>query len=229
MTTVASLMKLLAEAGTEASASACEALAAGTPPDVWDGVQDTQPTRSLYGRREHTSRRGGHGSIGFEAAVRALCDYSGPTLARVRIDDRFRAGYFFEVFLTPDFARVIACFGVSGATTRREGVRPPDAPPWSPLDEIVHDHKLETPEKVARLQGIPDAVAGLAAGLERTLAMRRWKNFFMHAELIPAFPSPEAGRHLAEARARILADEYVSASLVAIVDDALAAVHRAAK
>lgn len=229
MTTVERLEELLAAAGTETCGLAREALAAGTPPQFWDHVESTVPTRSLYGRREHSCRRAGQGSIGFEAAVRALCAHPGATLARVQIDDRSRARYLFEVFLTPDFTRVIACFGVARSSARREGVRPPDAPPWSPLDEIVHDHKLETPEKVAKLQDVPDVAAGLAAGLERTLAMRRWTSFRQHAELIPAFPSPAAERHLAEARARILSDEYVSALLVAIIDDALEAVRRAAK
>ncbi|WP_410614074.1 hypothetical protein [Amycolatopsis sp. lyj-109] len=221
--------ELLAEAGTEACVLAREALTAGTPPQFWDKVQHTQPTRSLYGRRELLSRRAGQGSIGFEAAVRALCAYPGATLARVQIDDRPRGRYYFELFLTPDFTRIVACFGVGRVTTHRESDRPPDAPPWSPLDEIVHSHKLETPEKVAKLQDVPDVAAGLAAGLERTLAMRRWESFRQHADLVPAFPSPAAERHLTEARARIVSDEYVSALLVAIIDDALAAVYRAAE
>jgi hypothetical protein len=53
--------------------------------------------------------------------------------------------------------------------------------------------KLETPEKAAKLQDVADAAAGLVAGLERTLAMRRWTSFREHTELIPAFPVTGGG------------------------------------
>lgn len=222
--TTAHLDGLLAEAGTEACALAREALAAGTPAVFHDGIQPTPPTQSLYGRREHTSRRGGVGSVDFEPAVRALCAYSGMTLARAQIDDRARARYFFEVFLSYDLTRVVACFGISRSSTKRDGVRAPDAPPWSRLDDIVHSHQLETPEKVDRLRedDLRDVASGLVAGLERTLAMRRWRSFREHAELIPAFPTPEAAAHLTEALDVVLAEPYPSALLVAIIEDALA-------
>jgi hypothetical protein len=218
----ARLGELLAEAGSRACALAREALTTGAPTDFWEGTQPTSSTRSLYGRREHTSRRAGQGSVGFEAAVRALCAYRGAVLARAQIDDRSRGGYFFEVFLRPDFGRVVACFGVA----RGRSVPASDAPPWTPLDDIVHSHILETPDKVVKLRedGIPDVAAGLVAGLERTLAMRRWRNFRRHAELVPAFPSPAAAGPLSAALAQALAESYPSALLVAIIEDALAAV-----
>ena len=216
------LGELLAEAGTRAAALAREAMAAGIPADVWEEAQPASSTRSRYGRREYTSRRAGQCSIGFEPALRALGAYSGELLARAHIDDRARGGYFFEVFLTPDFDRVIACFGVARPKTSSAS----DAPPWTPFDEIVHSRTLQTPDKVAELRGggLPDVAAGLVVGLERTLAMRQWQNFRRHAELVPAFPAPAAAGPLAEALALVLAEPHPSALLVAIIEDALAAV-----
>ena len=43
--------------------------------------------------------------------------YPGVALTHAQIDDRSRECYFFEVFLTPDFSRVIACFGVAGTAS----------------------------------------------------------------------------------------------------------------
>ncbi|OXM61903.1 hypothetical protein [Amycolatopsis vastitatis] len=122
--TAARLDELLAEAGTEPCALAREALAAGTPAEFQNGTQPLVPMRSLFSRRENRSRRSGQGSVGFEAALRALGTYPGASLARATIDDRQRDRYFFELFLTPDLTRVVACFGV--ARPSRDGVRHPD-------------------------------------------------------------------------------------------------------
>jgi len=85
-TTAAHLDELLAEAGTEACALAREALAAGTPAEFRNGPQPVVPMRSLFGRHERLSRRSGQGSVGFEAALRALGAYPGASLARATID-----------------------------------------------------------------------------------------------------------------------------------------------
>ena len=215
------LDELLAEAGTEACALAREALAAGIPPDFRNGIHATQPTRSLFTRRERHGRRGGQGSVGFETALRALGAYPDASLAWATIDARPRDGYLFELFLTPDLARVIACFGV--ARPSRDGVRHPDAPPWSPLEEIVLRLVLERDEKVAKLAEIPDVPAGLVAGLEKYLAIRHWPSFGRYAELVRYFPSPEAAPYLAEALEAARLDPYAGDVLVATVKDALAA------
>lgn len=214
------LAELLGEPGTRACALAREALAAGTPADVWEKVQPTSSTRSLYGRRENASRRAGQGSVDFEAALRALGAYPGEVLARAQIDDRSRGGYFFEVFLTPDFGRVIACFGVA---------RPKEslaAPAWSRLDAIVLGTLPGPPEKVAELlgAGVADVAAGLVAGLEKYLATRYWKSFGKYAALVPSFPSPEAARCLTAALDRGRSDPLFTEPLVATVEAALAAV-----
>ncbi|QKV75261.1 hypothetical protein [Amycolatopsis sp. Hca4] len=98
-------------------------------------------------------------------------------------------------------AELLAAAGAEASALAREAL------PWSPLDGIVHDGKLEASEKVVRLRELPDVAAGLVAGLERTFAMRRWEHFCTHAELFPAFPSPAAERHLAKARDHLLSDE----------------------
>ncbi|MFI5592978.1 hypothetical protein ACIA5G_48560 [Amycolatopsis sp. NPDC051758] len=212
------LGELLAEAGTEAAALAREALLAGTTADLPDRAGAAWAARSRYGRRERTSRRAGQGSVGFETALRALGAYPGVALTHAQIDDRSRERYFFEVFLTPDFSRVIACFGVA----RPQASRAPDAPPWSRLDEIVLRTIPEAAEKVAALreEGVSDVAAGLVAGLEKYLATRGWSYFGRYAELVPAFPSPEAARYLTAA----LEDPYLDDALIAIVEDALAVV-----
>ena len=185
--TPARLDELLAEAGTEASALAREALATGTPAEFQNGTQPVRWMRSLFGRREHLSRRGGQGSVGFETALRALGAYSGASLARATIDDRPRDRYFFELFLTPDFTSVIACFGV--ARPSRDGGRQPDVPPWSRLEEIVLRLRLAPDEKAVQLAEIPDVPAGLVSGLEKHLATRHWPSFGKYAELVRFFPS----------------------------------------
>ncbi|MEV4144028.1 hypothetical protein AB0J40_10195 [Amycolatopsis sp. NPDC049691] len=122
-------------------------------------------------------------------------------LARAQIDDRPRGGYWFEVFLTPGFDRVIACFGVA---------RP----------------KAGAAEKAAELleAGVADVPAGLVAGLEKYLATRYWRSFGKYAELVPSFPSPEAARYLTAALDRGRADPSFTEPLVAVVEAALAAV-----
>jgi hypothetical protein len=212
------LGELLAEAGTEACTLAREALTAGTAAEFPDSAGAAWAARSHYGRRERGSRRAGQGSVDFETALRALGAYPGVALTQAQIDDRARERYFFEVFLTPDLSRVIACFGVA----RAQESPAPDAPPWSRLDEIVLRTIPEAAEKVAELreEGVPDVTAGIAAGLEKYLATRHWSSFRKYAELVPAFPSPEAARYLTAA----LADPWLGDALLPVVEDALAAV-----
>ncbi|MGK3205142.1 hypothetical protein [Amycolatopsis sp. MEPSY49] len=216
------IAELLGAAGTRASALAREALAAGAATDVWEKVQPTSTTRTLYGRRENSSRRAGQGSVDFEVALRALGAYPGEVLARAQIDDRSRGGHFFEVFLTPDFGRVIACFGVA----RPKASPASDAPAWSRLDAIVLGTLPEPHEKVAELleAGVADVPAGLVAGLEKYLATRYWKSFGKYAALVPSFPSPDAAQYLTAALDRGRSDPLFTEPLVAIVEAALAAV-----
>ncbi|KDN17976.1 hypothetical protein [Amycolatopsis rifamycinica] len=54
-----------------------------------------------------------------------------------------------EVFLTPDFTWVVACFGVSRGYAAGRGTAA-DASPWRQLDEIVHSHDLEVPAGSSR-------------------------------------------------------------------------------
>ena len=218
--TSARLDELLAEAGTEASALAREALAAGTPPEFQNGTQPVGWMRSLFSRRERLSRRSGQSSVGFETALRALGAYPGASRARATIDDRPRDRYFFELFLTPDFTSVVACFGVARPT--RDGVRQPDAPPWSRLEEIVLRLRLAPDEKAAKLAEIPDVPAGLVSGLEKHLATRHWPSFGKYAELVPFFPTPEAAPYLAEALEQARRDPYAADVLTATVNNALA-------
>ena len=143
-------------------------------------------------------------------------------LARAQIDDRPRGGYWFEVFLTPGFDRVIACFGVA----RSKPSSSLEAPAWSRLDAIVLGTLPEPREKAAELleAGVADVPAGLVAGLEKYLATRYWKSFGKYAALVPSFPSPEAAQYLTAALDRGRADPSFTEPLVAVVEAALAAV-----
>ncbi|MCR6484556.1 HEAT repeat domain-containing protein [Amycolatopsis sp. OK19-0408] len=203
------LTKLLAgEVGSRALA----ALAAGAACDISDTAHAVEEWRSIFGRRERTSRRAGQGSIGFEAALRALGAYEGVALVSATVDGRPDGGFWFQLFLTPDLTRVVAGFGV--ARPRSSEGRHPQAPEWTRLDEIVLGSHPRTPaEQVAmiREQDLPDVPAGIAAGLERHLATRHWGSFGRYVNLVPDFPSPAAAGHLVAALDLARSDPYLHA------------------
>ena len=88
------------------------ALVAGASYRIWEGVSDIESTRTIYGRRYRTTRRVGQPSVGFSEAVEALRAYEGTEVAIGYVGDRPRGGFYFQIFLTPDLARVVACLGV---------------------------------------------------------------------------------------------------------------------
>ena len=45
-------------------------------------------------------------------AVEALRAYEGTEVAIGYVGDRPRGGFYFQIFLTPDLARLVACLGV---------------------------------------------------------------------------------------------------------------------
>jgi hypothetical protein len=88
------------------------ALDAGVDYKVWPESVATHRLVSIYERRERGTRRSGQPSLGFAEALDALRSYDGAELAVGFIDDRHRGGYYFQIFLDPEFSSVVACFGV---------------------------------------------------------------------------------------------------------------------
>lgn len=183
---------LLAADADEACVRARTTLAAGAPCELEDSTESVVPLRSIFGRRARNSRRAGQGSVGFETALRALGAYSGVALTTATVDGRADGGFFFKLFLTTDLTRIVACFGV--ARLQRDGSRHPEAPEWTPLDDIVLRHVSSPAERVARIvaEDIPDVPAKIVAGLERHLATRHWGSFGRYVSLVGDFPSPAA-------------------------------------
>ena len=104
---------LLAEFGPdEVPALARAALAAGAEYYVPEKPDRADVITSIFARRERTTRRTGQGSIGFAEGIQALHDFRGSQLVLAHIDDRPQDGYYFQLFLTPDLSRIVACFGV---------------------------------------------------------------------------------------------------------------------
>ncbi|MBT2481674.1 hypothetical protein [Streptomyces sp. ISL-94] len=88
------------------------ALGTGVDYKVWPEAVETRRLVSIYERRERGTRRSGQPSLGFAEALDALRAYGGAELAIGFIDDRRRGGYYFQLFLDPEFGSVVACFGV---------------------------------------------------------------------------------------------------------------------
>ncbi|PRX97987.1 hypothetical protein CLV72_105340 [Allonocardiopsis opalescens] len=95
------------------------ALSAGATYQVWPETVPVQGLLSVYARRERSVRRSGQNSIGFAEAVSDLRDYRGSDVLIGFIDDRKRGGYYFQLFVEPAFARIVACLGVG--PPRRNG------------------------------------------------------------------------------------------------------------
>ncbi|TQS13332.1 hypothetical protein [Microbispora hainanensis] len=105
------LADLLSDAG-EAGAACRRALVSGADYEVWPAPVSTRELVGIYRRRERLSRRRGVSSIGFADAVVRL-DTCGREFVLVGYVKGVTPAYHFQVFLSADASRVIACLGIS--------------------------------------------------------------------------------------------------------------------
>ncbi|WP_326569400.1 hypothetical protein VSH64_48015 [Amycolatopsis rhabdoformis] len=80
----------------------------------------------MFRRRQRNAPRAGQPSIGFAEGLRDLDAYEGTFLTLGHLDDRPRGGYYFQLFLTPDRSRLVACFGVGPVPRRKTEGSPED-------------------------------------------------------------------------------------------------------
>lgn len=88
------------------------ALNAGAAFKVGDHAVPAEHLVSIYSRRERHAHRAGQPSIGFTQAVASLREYGKGEVVIGSIDDRPRGGYYFQLFLSQDLSRIVACLGV---------------------------------------------------------------------------------------------------------------------
>lgn len=105
------LADLLSDAG-EAGAACRRALVAGADYEVWPTPVSTRDLIGVYRRRERLSRRHGISPIGFADAVVRL-NICGREVVLVGYVKGVTPAYHFQVFLSADASRVIACLGIS--------------------------------------------------------------------------------------------------------------------
>lgn len=115
------LVQLLGSTGGEASHACRRALAAGAYFEIWpDPVEALQLTRT-YQRRARLTLRLEIPSLGVEEAVAQLgsCGLQHLILGIVKSTE---PAYQFQLFLSPDASRMVACLGVSQRA--RQGTTP---------------------------------------------------------------------------------------------------------
>ncbi|WP_220499356.1 hypothetical protein [Microbispora sp. H10949] len=105
------LADLLSDAG-EAGAACRRALVSGGDYEVWPTPVSTRDLVGIYRRRERLSRRRGVSSIGFADAVVRL-DACGLEVVLVGYVKSVTPAYHFQIFLSADTLRVVACLGIS--------------------------------------------------------------------------------------------------------------------
>ncbi|MEV0309329.1 hypothetical protein [Nonomuraea fuscirosea] len=105
------LVQLLDNAG-EAARACRQALMAGASFEIWPDPVEVLPLTMTDRRRARLTRRMDIPSVGFDEAVTQLgaCGFQRLILGIVRSTE---SGYRFQLFLSPDASRVVACLGVS--------------------------------------------------------------------------------------------------------------------
>ncbi|WP_344208124.1 hypothetical protein [Nonomuraea bangladeshensis] len=103
------LVQLLATAG-EAGHACRQALAADAYFEIWPELVETLPLIRTYQRRARLTRRKNVPPLGFDEAVTQLeaCELQHLILGIVRSTE---PAYHFQLFLSPDASRVVACLG----------------------------------------------------------------------------------------------------------------------
>ncbi|NUS09892.1 MAG: hypothetical protein HOY69_00520 [Streptomyces sp.] len=93
------------------------ALTGGADFEVWIEPTSTREIASIYFRRMRTMNRTGQPSIGVAEAVADLKACADTELLIGYVDDRPTGGYYFQIFLTSGFEKVISCLGVRPSVT----------------------------------------------------------------------------------------------------------------
>ncbi|MEV0306568.1 hypothetical protein [Nonomuraea fuscirosea] len=109
------LVELLDNAG-EAGRACRRALMAGASFEIWPDPVEVLPLTKTYQRRACLTRRMDIPSVGFDEAITQLsaCGLQHLILGIVKSTE---SDHRFQLFLSPDSSRVVACLGVS---TQRE-------------------------------------------------------------------------------------------------------------
>ncbi|MGK5450490.1 hypothetical protein [Streptomyces radiopugnans] len=106
------LERLLRAKGGEVGVLCAKALARGTEHKVWEGEAKADWITAIYARRERRVHKVGQPSVGFPEAVADLRAYTGDHVLIGYVDDRPCGGFYFQLFLDPQAARIVACLGV---------------------------------------------------------------------------------------------------------------------
>ncbi|MEV0830847.1 hypothetical protein [Nonomuraea rubra] len=90
---------------------------AGAPFEVWPDPVEVLPLTRIYQRRARFTRRMDVPSLGFDEAVTQLgaCGLQQLILCIVKSTE---SDYRFQIFLSPDASRVVACLGVAKQRAR---------------------------------------------------------------------------------------------------------------
>lgn len=102
---------------SEAWSQCHAALIAGAPFEIYEGATDGTRLLSIYKRRWKHAGKAGQPSTGFAQALRDIEHFSGDALVLGYVDNRGDDGYYFQLFLTPDSSRLVACLGVKPSHT----------------------------------------------------------------------------------------------------------------
>ncbi|MEV5895659.1 hypothetical protein [Nonomuraea fuscirosea] len=105
------LVQLLDNQG-EAAHDCRQALMAGASFEIWPDPVEALPLTKTYRRRARLTRRMDVPSVGFDEAVTQLGAFELQHLI-LGIVRSTESGYRFQLFLSPDASRVVACLGVS--------------------------------------------------------------------------------------------------------------------
>ncbi|MBF9128160.1 hypothetical protein I0C86_04005 [Plantactinospora sp. S1510] len=115
------IILLGAEAG-DVYVACRDALRAGCDFKIFDGTVPVRNLITIYGRRERHTRARGIRTLGFVQAVDRLASAEGPGEALLGQVGGAGTVWFFQLFLTPDGSRVVACVAVHQA--EGEAARP---------------------------------------------------------------------------------------------------------
>ncbi|MGW7433878.1 hypothetical protein ACWGIN_30590 [Streptomyces sp. NPDC054861] len=108
------------EPGSEVSAQAKDALLSGAPFQVWTDPVPAPRIRGILRRRVNSTQRRGRSVVGATECLASLAETGERGLLVGYVDDRERAGYWFQLYLDPHPLKVIGCVGV--------GISPGDDP-----------------------------------------------------------------------------------------------------
>ncbi|MEN3613384.1 hypothetical protein AAH979_28030 [Plantactinospora sp. ZYX-F-223] len=116
------LVTLLGAEAGDVYVACRDALRAGCDFQIFDGTVPIGNLVTIYRRRERHTRTRGIRTLGFVQAVNRLASAEGPGEVLLGQVGGTETAWFFQLFLTPEGSRVVACLGVDQA--RGEAARP---------------------------------------------------------------------------------------------------------